>query len=63
MVGKMGDGATDVELATYLLEEAAVATVPGSAFGAPGHLRLSYATSLEQIASGLARMRSAIERL
>jgi aspartate aminotransferase len=33
-----------------------VAVVPGSAFGAPGHLRLSYATSIERIEEGLRRM-------
>ncbi|MBL4688971.1 MAG: 16S rRNA (guanine(966)-N(2))-methyltransferase RsmD, partial [Nannocystaceae bacterium] len=35
---------TDVALATWLLEEKLVATVPGTPFGAPGHLRISYAT-------------------
>ena len=60
---RMTGEATDVALATYLLEEANVATVPGSAFGAPGHLRLSYATSLEQIRKGLEQMRVAIGRI
>lgn len=41
--------ATDADLAMALLEEAGVATVPGSAFYAPGHLRLSYAASMEEI--------------
>ncbi|MGV2482467.1 UNVERIFIED_CONTAM: aminotransferase class I/II-fold pyridoxal phosphate-dependent enzyme, partial [Salmonella enterica subsp. enterica serovar Weltevreden] len=36
---------TDLELSNLMLEKALVAVVPGSAFGAPGHLRLSYATS------------------
>ena len=53
----------DVELATRLLEEARVAAVPGSAFGAPGHLRLSYATSMEAIDAGLDRLEEAIGRL
>lgn len=35
----------DVELATYLLDHALVATVPGSGFGMPGYLRFSYAVS------------------
>jgi len=33
-----------------------VAVVPGDAFGAPGHLRISYATSMERIEEGLRRL-------
>jgi aspartate aminotransferase len=44
------------ELAKLLLDEAHVALVPGDAFGAPGYLRLSYATSIERIEEGLRRM-------
>jgi aspartate aminotransferase len=44
------------ELAGRLLEEAHVALVPGEAFGAPGYLRLSYATSLDRIEEGLRRL-------
>jgi aspartate aminotransferase len=51
----------DVELASWLLEEAGVATVPGTAFGAPGHLRLSYAASLEQLREAVRRIRTALE--
>ena len=39
----------DVELSEYLIESANVAVVPGSAFGSKGYIRLSYATSLENI--------------
>jgi aspartate/methionine/tyrosine aminotransferase len=39
-----GRWASTDELATVILEEAGVALVPGESFGAPGHLRLSYAT-------------------
>lgn len=46
----------DQELAEHLLQEAGVALVPGSAFGTPGHMRLSFATSMENL-------RNAIERL
>ena len=49
-------------LATELLESAHVALVPGEAFGAPGFLRLSYATSLERIEEGLRRMRRFLTR-
>jgi aspartate aminotransferase len=44
------------ELAKDLLEKAHVALVPGEAFGAPGFLRLSYATSIERIEEGLRRL-------
>jgi aspartate aminotransferase len=50
-------------LAEWLLEAAKVAIVPGSGFGAPGNVRLSYATSMQAIEEGLARMRSALEGL
>ena len=46
----------DVELAEYLLNEIGVALVPGSAFGAPGYMRLSFATSMENLRDALARM-------
>ncbi len=51
------DGITDAEkLVEKLLEEAHVALVPGPAFGTQDHLRISYATSQEQIDEGLRRM-------
>lgn len=50
----------DVELAEYLLTKAQVALVPGSAFGAPGHLRLSFATSMEKLREALNRIRRAL---
>ncbi len=50
------------DLAKLLLEQAHVALVPGEAFGAPGFLRLSYATSLERIEEGLRRLRKAFTR-
>lgn len=45
--------ADDLALARFLLEDHGVATVPGSAFGTPGHLRLSFACSREDIEAGL----------
>jgi aspartate aminotransferase len=50
---KMKDDAAFCE---YLIEKAGVALVPGSAFGAPGHVRLSYATSMEVLQEALARL-------
>jgi aspartate aminotransferase len=48
--------ATTAELAEHLLEAALVAVVPGEAFGAPGHLRLSCAVSDDDLAEGLTRL-------
>ena len=50
----------DLELADYLLNEAKVALVPGSAFGAEGYMRLSYATSMENLDQALSRIESAL---
>ena len=50
----------DVELASWMLEEAGVSTVPGSAFGAPGHLRLSYAASMDYLEEAISRIRRAV---
>ncbi len=55
--------AGDADLAELLLEEARVVVVPGSAFGCPDHLRLSYATSMENIAKGLDRLEGLLMRL
>ena len=52
----------DVELANWLLEEGGVSTVPGSAFGASGHLRLSYAASMDYLEDAVSRIRRAIEQ-
>jgi aspartate aminotransferase len=46
----------DADMAEYLLNKAEVALVPGSAFGAEGHLRLSYATSMETLDKALNRI-------
>lgn len=53
----------DLELAAYLLEEARVATVPGSVFYGPGHLRLSYSLSEEDIEKGVVRIAEALTKL
>jgi len=52
--------ADDLALATWLLEQKLVATVPGTAFGTPGFLRISYATDDESLRAGLARIGEAI---
>ncbi|MBT8063753.1 MAG: pyridoxal phosphate-dependent aminotransferase [Gammaproteobacteria bacterium] len=63
VIDRMGNIKDDVELATWLLEEAGVATVPGTAFGAPGHLRLSFASSLEDLGEAIERIRIALPPL
>ncbi len=49
------------ELAAFLLEKALVVTVPGSAFGFEGHLRLSFAGSVKDLTEGVERLRWALD--
>jgi aspartate aminotransferase len=49
------------KFAEFLLEKAKIAVVPGDPFGAPGYMRLSYATSMENIKNGLDRLEQAIK--
>ena len=51
---------TDVELSEFLIEKAKVALVPGSAFGAPGFVRISFATSMENLKKALERLHNAL---
>jgi aspartate/methionine/tyrosine aminotransferase len=51
------------EMAAYLLNEANVALVPGGDFGHDDHIRISYATSMEQIEKGVERIRQALLNL
>lgn len=53
----------DADLAMYLLEEGHVATVSGEAFCAPGYIRLSYATSDDNIREALRRIKEALAKL
>jgi aspartate aminotransferase len=52
---------TDIEFAEKMLIEAEVALVPGSAFGTPGHMRLSYATSMENLETAISRLAKALK--
>ncbi|HSG02578.1 MAG TPA: pyridoxal phosphate-dependent aminotransferase [Marinobacterium sp.] len=52
--------ADDIALAEYLLTDAGVALVPGSAFGAPGNMRLSFATSMDVLQDAIARIAKAL---
>ncbi len=49
---------TDVELSEFILNEAEVAVVPGSAFGGAGHIRLSFATSMAVLEEAISRLRT-----
>lgn len=53
----------DVVLAQHLLESQYVACVPGSVFGGPNHLRLTYTVSCERVAEGVARIREGLKSL
>ncbi len=59
----LGRVQNDVKLSERLLEEHGVAVVPGSAFGQPGYLRLSFATSDAQIRNGVERMARGLQTL
>ncbi len=61
VIDRMDNIANDVELSEWFLEHAGVAMVPGTAFGAPGHIRLSFATSLEQLQECVRRIREALD--
>ncbi len=52
--------ATDMALADYLLESVGVAVVPGSAFGAEGYFRISFATSMDNLKEALSRIEKAL---
>ena len=54
---------TSSDLCTYLLEEGKVALVPGEAFYAPYHLRVSYANSMENLQRGMDRVTNALGKL
>ncbi len=60
VIDARSDISNDIELAEYLLQEAGVALVPGSAFGAPGNMRLSFATSKDVLADAIDRIAKAL---
>lgn len=62
-IGTHKQFASDYELADYLLNQANVATVPGSAFGSPGFLRLSYALDEESLKKALSQLKMSLMHL
>jgi len=66
LYGKAAQGRTvqtSMDMADYLLDEAGVALVPGDGFCDDRYVRISYAMSMEQLQTGLARMRQALGQL
>ncbi len=55
--------ADSLSMSEYLLNEEKIALVPGSAFGKEGYLRLSYATSKENLEKALDRLKSGLLKL
>ena len=56
VIDRLDQVSDDIELAEYLLDKAGVAVVPGSAFGAPGYARISFATGMDILKDALARL-------
>ena len=50
----------DLEFSEYLLEKAGVAVVPGTAFGAEGFIRISYATSMSALEKSISRIKKVL---
>lgn len=63
LIKKATNISNDIELTEYLLNEAEIAVIPGSAFGAAGYIRISYATSMEKIKEAMKRMAAAVAKL
>lgn len=63
LLGKQAGINNDLEFAEYLLNEVGVAIIPGSAFGMPGHIRLSFATSMQNLVSAVERINKAVNKL
>lgn len=65
-LGKQAGGKvleTDLDFCDFLLDHSKVACVAGTGFGAPGFIRLSYATSMENIKEGLDRIEAALKEI
>lgn len=64
LIGKKAKGETivnDEMLSRLLLEQAGILVIPGSSFGIPNHIRLSYATSMDTIEKGLKRLQAFVD--
>ncbi len=66
LLGKACNGQkidSSLTLCELLLDEAKIAAVPGEAFGSPGYIRLSYATSMDNIVKGISRLSEFVKLL
>ncbi|MFV1993496.1 MAG: aminotransferase class I/II-fold pyridoxal phosphate-dependent enzyme, partial [Acidiferrobacterales bacterium] len=57
-ISDCSEAKNDIEMAEFLLEKAGVAMVPGSAFGAEGYMRISYATDLDTLNKAIDRIQA-----
>ena len=65
-LGKISDGKLlkdTFDISEYILRSSNVVTVPGDGFGAPGHIRFSYATNKQNIEKGIKRIKNALEKI
>lgn len=60
LIARLDNIDDDLGFSEYLIEQAGVALVPGSAFGTPGHIRISIATSMANLQNALERIKKAI---
>jgi len=60
LINKLENINDDFDLTEFFLNEANVALVPGSAFGSPNHVRISFATSLENLMEAVKRIKNAL---
>ena len=58
MINKIDNIEDDFDLAEYFLKNANVAVVPGTAFGSKNHIRISFATSLENLKLAIERIKN-----
>lgn len=63
LLNKVPEIQTDLQFSEFLLNEAMVAIVPGSAFGAEGYIRICYATSMENVLEAAKRIKAAVSKL
>ena len=56
VIKKIDGVENDFQLVEYFIEKAGVVAIPGSMFGAPGYIRFSYATSMENIKNGISKI-------
>lgn len=63
LLDKNPDMTNDIQFAEYLLDKAEIAIIPGSAFGASGYIRMSYATSMKNLTLAMKKFRNAIQQL